>query len=188
MDGITPALRGADYWALVNPRALPRAFVPARVETIADRAERLRRLGAADFDPRAVAFAREPVTLPASCRGEVVIAEEIPRRVRLNIDMATPGLVVLADLWDKGWAAYLDGKRVPVLRVDHALRGVVVPAGKGALEFRHELARFRLGLELAGLGRMDRRLGSIGRVNLRPGRARRGPDRCGISRCAWDQP
>ena len=65
--------------------------------------------------------------------------------------METPGLVVLADLWDKGWQAYLNGKRVPILRANHAIRGVVVPAGSGTLEFRYAPASFAWGLRLAGL-------------------------------------
>jgi uncharacterized membrane protein YfhO len=64
--------------------------------------------------------------------------------------METPGLVVLADAWDKGWRAYLNGKTVPILRANHALRGVIVPEGNGTLESRYEPASFKLGLCLAG--------------------------------------
>ena len=65
--------------------------------------------------------------------------------------METPGLVVLADLWDKGWQAYWNGQCVPILRANHAIRGVVVPAGSGRLEFRYAPASFAWGLRLAGL-------------------------------------
>ena len=63
--------------------------------------------------------------------------------------METPGLVVLADVWDKGWRAYLNGQPAPILRTNHAVRGVIVPAGTGTLEFRYEPASFALGLKLA---------------------------------------
>jgi uncharacterized membrane protein YfhO len=66
--------------------------------------------------------------------------------------METAGLVVLADLWDEGWRAYLNGRPAPILRVDHAIRGVVVPAGAGSLEFRYSPASFSLGVILAGVG------------------------------------
>jgi uncharacterized membrane protein YfhO len=56
---------------------------------------------------------------------------------------------VLEDHWDPGWHAYLDGKRVPILRTNHALRGVVVPAGVAILEFRYQPASFASGLRLA---------------------------------------
>ena len=64
--------------------------------------------------------------------------------------METAGLVVLADRWDIGWRAYLDGRPVPILQANHALRGVVVPAGTGTLEFRYQPASFAWGLRLAG--------------------------------------
>ena len=112
---------------------------------------RLQKLASPQFDPREVAYVEAPVNLPGSCRGQAVIGDEIPTRVRVSVQMETPGLVVLADLWDKGWQAYLEGKPVPILRTNHAIRGVVVPAGSGTLEFRYEPASFAWGLRLAGL-------------------------------------
>jgi uncharacterized membrane protein YfhO len=77
--------------------------------------------------------------------------EEIPTRVTVSVRMETPGLVVLADLWDKGWRADWNGQRMPILRANHALRGVVLPAGEGTLVFRYAPASFSWGLRLAGL-------------------------------------
>jgi uncharacterized membrane protein YfhO len=65
--------------------------------------------------------------------------------------MERPGLVVLADRWDKGWQAYLNGKRVPVLRTNYAVRGVIVPTGAATLEFRYAPASFACGLKLAAV-------------------------------------
>jgi hypothetical protein len=146
-----PAFQEADYWVLVNSNALPRTFVPRRVETVAENKTRLARLAAEDFDPREVAYVESPVHLPGPCRGNASIVEEIPTRIRVSLQMETPGLVVLADLWDQGWQAYLNGQRVPILRANHAIRGVVVPAGSGTLEFRYAPASFAWGLRLAGL-------------------------------------
>ncbi len=148
--GIRPAFVGTDYWALVNRRALPRAFVPHRVQAVADDRERLGLLSSPRFDPREVAYIESPVGLPASCRGTAEIIAESPTRVAVSVRMETPGLVVLADMWDLGWRAYAQGTPVPILRTDHALRGVVVSAGSTELEFHYEPAGFHLGLWLAG--------------------------------------
>jgi hypothetical protein len=147
-----PVFEGADYWVMENRGALERAFVPRRVEVAADAAARLQKLGAADFDPRAVAYVETPVMLPEQCEGSVEIAGEIPTRVTVALKMATSGLVVLADMWNEGWRAYLNGQPAPILRANHALRGVVVPAGTGTLEFRYQPASLAWGLRLAGLG------------------------------------
>jgi hypothetical protein len=146
-----PAFQGTDYWVLVNSNALPRTFVPRRVETVAEDKARLAKLAAEDFDPREVAYVESPVDLPSPCRGTASIVEEIPTRIVVSVQMETPGLVVLADLWDKGWQARLNGQRVPILRANHAIRGVVVPSGSGTLEFRYAPTSFAWGLRLAGL-------------------------------------
>lgn len=146
-----PAFQAPDYWVMVNSNALPRTFVPQRVETVADDKTRLAKLSADDFDPREVAYVESQVSLPGPCRGTAGIVEEISTRIVVSVSMETAGLVVLSDLWDTGWHARLNGQRVPILRTNHAIRGVVVPAGSGTLEFRYAPASFAWGLSLAGL-------------------------------------
>jgi uncharacterized membrane protein YfhO len=45
----------------------------------------------------------------------------------------------------------LNGEDVPILRVDHALRGVLVPNGKSIVKFTYEPESFRWGLALFAL-------------------------------------
>jgi hypothetical protein len=118
---------------------------------VPDHDERLRELESPSFNPRETAFVETPVELPQECRGEAEIREEIPTRVKIETRMKTAGLVVLTDLWDKGWRAYLDGQNVPVLRANHAVRGVVVQQGTHSLEFRYQPASFTWGVCAAGL-------------------------------------
>ena len=179
-----PLLQGDDYWVLANPRALPRAFVPERVETVRDDAECLNKLASPDFDPRRVAYVDSPISPPAttvqtlqtlqtsSCRGSVSLMEDNPRQITLAVDTETPGLVVLADRWDPGWHAYLDGEPVPALRANHAVRGVLVPAGHQTLEWRYEPASLRWGLRTGGLA-IALWLGWLGVVGSTSGYRRR---------------
>jgi hypothetical protein len=145
-----PLFQGNDYLVLVNSNALPRAFVPKSVTTTTSDGEELEALASPQFNPADVAYVESPVELPASCRGTVQITNEIPTCILISAQMETPGLVVLADNWDKGWRAYWNGRPVPVLRTDYAVRGVVVPAGSGTLEFIYQPASLILGLWLAG--------------------------------------
>jgi len=149
-----PLFKGNDYWVLVNSNALPRVFVPKSVATTTSEGEELEALASPQFDPAAVAYVESPVELPALCRGTAEITNEIPTRVMVSVQMETPGLIVLADNWDKGWRACWNGKPVPVLRTDYAVRGVVVPAGNGTLEFIYQPASLILGLWLAGFAAM----------------------------------
>jgi hypothetical protein len=147
-----PVLSGDGYWVVENPAALPRVSVPRRVEVVADQGQMLARLAAKDFDPRQVAYVAEPVDLPGDCRGSAEIAEEVPTRLSVSVDMQTPGLLLLSDLWYEGWQATFDGRPVPILRVNHALRGVVVPAGRGTVMFRYWPPGLTGGLEMAAAG------------------------------------
>jgi uncharacterized membrane protein YfhO len=123
--------------------------VPGRVEVVADDQRRLQMMGDGHFNPRDVAYVEQPIALPSAVRGTVSISDEIPMRITLSLDMQTPGLVVLADLWDTGWKAYLNGTLVPILRTNHAIRGVVVPPGQGKLVFLYQPNSFTWGVRLA---------------------------------------
>ena len=73
-----------------------------------------------------MAYVETPVSLPPVCRGAVAIVADIPTRLTVSVKMETPGLVVLADLWDQGWRAYLGGQ--PVHVVGHQRLGITLPA------------------------------------------------------------
>jgi hypothetical protein len=145
-DNVQPFASAPDYWAVENPEALPRAFVPSHVEWKEKGGGLLTLLGAPTFDPRRVAYVDRSVSLPDNCRGTVTVVEESSTQVVLAANMETPGLVVLCDLWYPGWNAYQDGEPVEILRTNHAVRGVVLPSGFSTLVFRYEPASFRWGV------------------------------------------
>ena len=112
--------------------------------------ERLGKLALPDFNPREVTYVETPVDLPSECRGTASITDEIPTRIMVAAQMETPGLLVLAERWDRGWRVYLNGQPVPILRTNHALRGVVLPAGPATVEFRYASVAVARAFELAG--------------------------------------
>ncbi|MHB1555848.1 MAG: hypothetical protein ACYC61_00070 [Isosphaeraceae bacterium] len=91
----------------------------------------------------------DPVTgTPAgSPKDTVDVLDEASGRVRLDVVLNRPAIVVLADAFDPGWRATLDGQAAPVLRANRLMRAVAVPAG------RHEIVyTFRPVSVLVGLG------------------------------------
>ena len=151
-QGVKPLFQSPDYWVLENRSALPRAFVPQRVEVAPDDKERLEKLALPEFNPREVAYVETPVNLPAQCRGAVKIKSETPTRIVVAAQMETPGLLVLVDLWDTGWRAWINGQPAPILKTNHALRGVVLPAGPATVEFRYASATVTRSFLLAAGG------------------------------------
>jgi len=134
-----------------NPGAMERVFIPRKVELVADAKSRLQKIGAQSFNPRETAYVETAVSLPETCIGKATVTEQIPARVTIEAQMETAGLLVLADRWDKGWRATLDGKEVSILIANHALRGVVIPSGAHRVVFRYQPASFTWGLRVAGV-------------------------------------
>lgn len=69
----------------------------------------------------------------------------------VDVDVETPGpaLLRLADLWYPDWSVRVNGKPAEMLRADHALRAVVVPAGRSRVEFRFESPSVGRGLTVS---------------------------------------
>lgn len=134
--GTKPAFQSPDYWVMRNPNALPRVFIPERVEVVTDSGERLRRIASPDFNPRSICYAETALPeLTGLASGQAQISHRGPTRVTVDFRTQTAGMVVLTDRWDPGWHALLNGQPAQIHRVNHALRGVVVQAGTGTLEF-----------------------------------------------------
>lgn len=73
-----------------------------------------------------------------SCR---ITADE-PRRVIVEAELASAGLVVLADAFHPDWTATVradggDPRPLGILRVNRIQRGCLLPAGSHVVEFRH---------------------------------------------------
>jgi len=146
--------------AFERPGAGPRAFVCGGAEVVPDARARLAWLG----DPQAPVHASvllesedallplEGRTLPA--RGPMLPAEvraESPGHFELLCDAPFDGVLVLVEGWHSGWRARLDGQPVEMECVDHALLGIVVPAGAHVLELDFEIPGERASRWLQGV-------------------------------------
>jgi hypothetical protein len=103
-------------------------------------------LDAQDFDPRRLAV------LPPESAGlletgggglgsAAQVVEATPRRLVLDVSPERDGLLVVSQPFYPGWRASVDGRRVPVYRVDYMLQGVPVGAGSHRVElsYHHSL-------------------------------------------------
>jgi hypothetical protein len=90
----------------------------------------------------------------ADCASMPVVAVQAgrdPNTVRIEVDFPEAGYLVLAEMNDHGWEAFLDGERVPVLQADYVFRAVRVPAGRHTVEFSYRPLAFWVGAVLSGL-------------------------------------
>jgi hypothetical protein len=159
---------GAVEADILERDALPRVSVPRSVEVVADDALRLARLGDSRFDPRQVAFVESAPSGPVTdARGTAILREDFPARLVIEARMETRGLVLVADQWDRGWKATVDGRPSPILRTDHALRGIEVDRGVHTVVMTYWPASLSVGLLLSALGACG--LGAACIVRLRRG-------------------
>jgi hypothetical protein len=79
----------------------------------------------------------EFVEIPLDLKGRytpVTISRYRNASVELTGRTDRPQLVVLTDNWHHNWQAFLNGQRVPIIRVNKTFRGIEVPAGPFRIE------------------------------------------------------
>ena len=97
-----------------------------------------------------------PLPEDAVAEGTARIVVDQPERVEVEVDARTPAYLVLADTFDPGWSATLDGRPAPIRPAFAAFRAVFVEPGPHRVVFTYEPAGFRVGLVVTVAG-PDRR-------------------------------
>ncbi len=125
---------------------------------------------APDFDPtREVLLAGVPARPAASdFLGRCVVRSLGTDRVVLVAHASAPAFAVLADAWDPGWHATVDGREAPLLRGNVAFRAVAVEAGSHEVTLRYRPRGF-----FPGLGLSAASLALAATLWIRAGRTRR---------------
>jgi hypothetical protein len=149
--GATLVTKDGDTFLYRLGDALPRAWVTGSVVVEPDASRALTALASADFDPRAsVIISEQPARLAgASASGTATVAEYEPNRLRLDVQASAQAMLVVSELFYPGWRATVDGNDTPIYRADHALRAVMVPAGRHTVEMVFDPLSFRLGAAIS---------------------------------------
>ncbi len=138
-----------------NASAQPRARLMGRPAYVADEAaaaHALDDLGPAIRDRVIVEDPGRPLAEGAEAVGPARIVVDQPERVEVEVDAGAPAYLVLADTFDPGWSATLDGSAAPIRPAFAAFRAVYVPAGRHRVAFSYEPSGFRAGLIATALG------------------------------------
>jgi hypothetical protein len=129
--------------------ALPRVFVVGAQRVVGGGDAALDAVTAAGFDGRRVAVTERRVSgVPSGSGGVGGVARVVsyePERVVVRARAGGPGLLVLGDNYFPGWKAEVDGRSVPIERVDYLFRGVRVGAGEHTVVFRYQPLSWRVG-------------------------------------------
>jgi hypothetical protein len=98
-------------------------------------------------------FEKDIPFLPVRDSGATIkIIENLNDKISYNFHAASNQFAVFSEVYyDKGWDAYIDGKKSSYCKVDYILRGMAVPAGDHHIEFRFEPKSFTTGNTLSVL-------------------------------------
>jgi Bacterial membrane protein YfhO len=148
LERFPPVYDDGEVLVLTNPRALPRAWIVHDAIQVAP-GEALPLLASSAVDPRRTAIVEEelpPMAQPGDPAADrAFVGERGPDRLRLTVQTGAAGLLVLSEIYDPGWRAFVDGRSVPLLVADHILRAVAVPAGTHVVELRYETPALLVG-------------------------------------------
>lgn len=132
-----------------EPRAfLVRCVVPAPPASIAPL------LAAPGFDPHRTALVRGDAAARPPCTAapeRVRLDRPSPEQLEIDADSEAGGLVVVAEHYDPGWSATVDGAPAEVVQVDLAAIGVRVPALHHRVTLRYVPRGLWAGLGAAAL-------------------------------------
>jgi hypothetical protein len=165
---VTPTVRLFEV-----PASDSRARVVRKARVLPDAAAVLRALRGEDapVDPRLEAlFAAEDargLSFPADAQASVAnVFRSEPGRIEVRAE--GPGVLVVAETWDRGWRASADGAEVPLLRVNHAQMGLLLGPGLHRVVLRYRVPGLLEGAVLSGLT-----LAALAALVLRERRAER---------------
>ena len=136
-----------------NLFVLPRLWVVHDVRAASDD-DALRLIDSGLVDPRTVGLVAEPTSgvQPQRVPDQVKETRYSASRIDATVELASSGLLVLSELDYPAWKVQVNGISQPSVRVNGALRGVVVPAGRHTVTWHYDSILTRLGFWLSGLG------------------------------------
>jgi len=153
---------------------LPRARVVSKAVPVPDGSQALGLLKAGRLDhgrfavleaePGEVAgTGRSGAQPPGEGRAEILLSRS--NEVLIEADSPEGGFLVLSDMYDTGWRAYVDGRKRPVLMADYLFRGIALEPGKHRVRFEYAPRSFAWGWRASLIA-----LAVLAGVVLRPSR------------------
>lgn len=141
---------------LENPNAFDRAWIVHDVQHEGETG--LAGLADGSVNARSTALIADDQPLPAVApiikpgQDSVTITNRTESTITATATTDAPGVVVFSEIYADGWTVTVDGKPAELLRTNHALRGVAVPAGTHEIAMHFQPHSLRTGLILSGIG------------------------------------
>ena len=127
-------LQGGQTVPLKNPYAFGNAWFVDKVTYVNNANEELEMVGKLNLRAEAVADKKFRDVLGSSCEqdhhAQVTMKNYEPNQLTYEVESAKGGVLVFSENYYPEWTATIDGKEVPVGRVNYILRAIQVQPGK----------------------------------------------------------
>ncbi len=138
-----------DNTGSLGPAWITHEVVPATREAAMNRISQLAfrpdEVAVVEGDPSAVSDPGPGVT------SSVTMTSFAPQHVSYDARASADGFLVMSEVYEPGWKAYLDGEAVEIYPTDVALRGIALPAGDHTVDLRYEPTSLRAGFAVSVL-------------------------------------
>lgn len=139
----------AQPFVIPNPNALGAAWFVRNIQFAPDLKAEMNALQGLDASQTAIVPATDQskVTQPVfDSAAKIELVSNDNDIIKYKSSASTPQFAVFSEVYySEGWNAFVDGKKVDYVRTNYTLRGMNVPAGDHAIEFRFEPASFNKG-------------------------------------------
>ncbi|MEP6727688.1 MAG: YfhO family protein [Bacteroidota bacterium] len=140
--------------AVPNPEAFGPCWLVKNIHYVKDGNEEMKALDSINLKDNAIVQEKYKTLIPSAPVYDSTAFIKLVRNVNDTViytsSAKTNQFAVLSEIYyDKGWNAFIDGKKTDYLRVDYALRGLPLPAGDHTIEFKFEPRSYKLGNTLA---------------------------------------
>lgn len=135
---------------LENPKALPRVYFASSFKVVDESNLENIIMTDSSFDPRITALLEKDLKIATtSGKGKVSILSYNPNIVKIKTETENPEILILADQFDEGWKAKVDGKEVTISPANYIFRAIKVPAGEHEVIFSYYPKSFDIGLKIS---------------------------------------
>jgi hypothetical protein len=148
-----PAWQDPQWKVYRAPKAFPRAWLVHQTVLAPSQDAAFDQIDKNDLHTAAIVEAPLPVALQQGNAAVDFIRFRswAPEQFTLDVTASSSALLVLSEMYYPGWIARVNGKPVPIHRVDGAFRGIVVSTGPNRVEFEYAPTSFRIGAWISGL-------------------------------------
>ncbi|SJZ91525.1 membrane protein YfhO [Porphyromonas circumdentaria] len=126
--------------AFFNDRAYGPAWFAQSIKVVSDANSEMKALNTEDLRTTAIVDARfvddnlKRLAPLSDSTANVTLIKHTPNEVEYLTSVGQDALLVCSEIYyPEGWIATVNGKEVPIIRVNYTLRGVIVPAGTHSL-------------------------------------------------------